>query len=123
MAHKRTVDGDRLVIADESGAARLSIRETLEDQTVTFQLSGSITMELAHDFEDELTCVATVHSRIVVDFSGVDSISSAGLKALLSIQQIFDSRPGSMLRLRSLSAPVEKTFQELGFQDLFEIES
>lgn len=122
MAH-RIVDGDSLVITDESGLAQLSIQETVDNQVVSFKLSGSITMELAHDFEDELMSVATVCNHIIIDFSEVDSISSIGLKALLNVQQIFDSRPIGTLKLRSLSKPVYKTFQELGFDALFEIES
>ena len=123
MAQKRTIDGDRLVITDENGSAMLSIQETLEEPAVTLRLAGSITMNLAHDFEDELTSVTTVCNRVILDFSDVDSISSAGLKTLLSTQQILDKRPNSMLKLRSLSAPVRKTFQDMGFVELFDIES
>jgi len=125
MAHRRVIEGNCLEITDECGPTRLSIRETLGEQAqiVTMELSGSITMEFAHEFEDELTSVATVCNHIIIDFSGVDSISSVGLKALLSVQQLLDSRPSSMLKLRSLSAPIMKIFQELGFHELFDIES
>lgn len=123
MARKRIVDGNYLKIMDDSGSAQLSIEEILEEQVVTLKLSGSITMNLAHDFEDELTSVATICSHIIIDFSGVDSISSAGLEALLYVQKIFDCRPNSKLKLRSISGPVQKTFQELGFDALFEIEN
>lgn len=123
MAQKRTIDGDRLVITDENGSALLSIQETLEEPVVTLKLTGSITMNLAHDFEDELTSVTTVCNRVIIDFSDVEGISSAGLKTLLSVQQILDKRPNSMLKLRSLSTSVRKTFQDMGFVELFDIES
>lgn len=120
---KRTVDGDWLVITDEEGQPLLSIQETLAEPAVTLNLKGSITMSLAHEFEDELTSVATVCSRIIIDFSEVDSISSAGLETLLSVQRILDQRPNSMLKLCALSQPVRKTFQDMGFLELFEIEN
>ena len=123
MAGKRIVEGNCLVITDEGGEALLSIRETLAEPTVTLKLAGSITLNLAHDFEDELISVTTVCSRVVIDFSGVESISSAGLKTLLSVQQILDKRPNSMLKLRSLSASVKKTFQDMGFIELFDIDN
>ena len=122
MAHKRIVDGNCLKIMDDSGLAQLSIQEILEEHVVTLKLSGSITMSLAHDFEDELTSVATICNHIIIDFSGVDSISSAGLDALLYVQKIFDCQSNSKLKLRSISSPVQKIFHELGFDALFEIE-
>ena len=123
MSQKRIVDGDRLLITDENGSALLSIRETLDEPVMTLKLTGSITMNLAHEFEDELTSVITVCSRVIIDFSNLESISSAGLKALLSAQQILDKRPNSMLKLRSLSVPVQKMFQDMGFIELFDIEN
>ena len=123
MFQKRTVDGDCLVITDENGSALLSIQEILAEPEMILKLTGSITMNLAHDFEDELTAVTTVCNRVIIDFSNVESISSAGLKILLSVQQIFDKRPNSMLKLRSLSIPVQKTFQDMGFVELFDIEN
>lgn len=123
MSQKRIVDGDRLLITDENGSALLSIRETLDEPVMTLKLTGSITMNLAHEFEDELTSVITVCSRVIIDFSNLESISSAGLKALLSAQQILDKRPNSMLKLQSLSVPVQKMFQDMGFIELFDIEN
>lgn len=50
-------------------------------------------------------------------------ISSGGLKALLTVQRLLDQRPGSMLKLCAMSSAVHATFAEIGFDELFEIES
>ena len=120
--NKRTVENDCLVIAGENGEKLLSIRESFDDHTMNLMLEGNINMNVAHDFEDELTAAATVSNKIIVDFSGVDVISSAGIKALLLVQRILDKREDSMLKLKSMKASVYEMFDDMGFVDLFEIE-
>ncbi|MDE7312107.1 MAG: STAS domain-containing protein [Eubacterium sp.] len=119
----RTVKEDGLVIMDESSHEVLSICEILKDQEMTLKLSGSITMQVSHEFEDELTSVLTVCSRVVIDFSDVTGISSIGLKALLHAQKILDQRKSSYLRLRKLNSEVLEVFKSLGFEELFEIQN
>lgn len=119
---KRTVDNDCLVIMDENGGKLFSMKESFEDDIIYLALEGNINLRVAHDFEDELTAAASVCSRIVVDLSGVDSISSAGLKALLLVQRILDKRQNSLLKLKGLNDPVYEMFQDLGFVELLEIE-
>ncbi len=121
--NKREVLDDCLIISDEKGTQLLSIREVFEDGIMKISLKGNINMNVAHDFEDEMTSVVTVCDRIVVDFEDVDVICSVGLKTLLTVQQTLDDRADSMLKLQNLSDPVLATFREMGFAELFEIEA
>lgn len=121
--NKRTVEDSCLVLIDENCEKLLSVRESFEDDKIILSLSGKINMNVAHDFEDELTAAATVGDKIIVDFSGVDAISSAGIKALLLIQRILDKRADSMLKLKSMKSSVYQMFDEMGFTELFEIEN
>ena len=121
--NKRAVENDCLVITGENGEKLLSIRESFNDHIMNLMLEGNINMNVAHDFEDELTAAATVSDKIIVDFSGVDVISSAGIKALLMVQRILDKRADSMLKLKSMKSSVYEMFDDMGFVELFEIEN
>ncbi len=121
--NRRTVEDDCLVIMDENREKLLSIRESFEGDQMILSLSGKINMNAAHDFEDELTAAASVRDKIIVDFSEVDVISSAGIKALLLVQRILDKRDHSMMKLKSMQLSVYQMFDEMGFTELFEIEN
>ena len=119
---KRMVEEDSLIILNENGEKLLSITEIFKENTMFLMPKGSINMNVAPDFEDELTAAATISNHIVVDFSGVDVISSAGIKALLEVQRILDKREDSMLRLKAMKPEVYEMFEDMGFVDLFEID-
>lgn len=119
----RTVRQEELVIYGEHGEEVLVIREHLDEACAYLTLQGKINMNAAYDFEDELTAAATVRDQIMVDFSGVDAISSAGIKALLVVQRILDKRADGKLKLKAMQAAVYEMFEEMGFSDLFEIEA
>lgn len=120
--NKREVLDDCLIISDENGVQLLTIKEAFEEGIMNISLNGNINMNVAHDFEDEMTSVVTVCDRITLDFDGVEVICSAGLKTLLNVQQALDDRADSELKLKNLRTPVMATFQEMGFAELFEIE-
>lgn len=120
---KRTVRQDELIIYGENGEEVLVIRECLDERCVYMTLQGKINMNAAYDFEDELTAAATVRNQITVDFSGVDAVSSAGIKALLLVQRILDKRADGELKIKSMKTAVYEMFDEMGFSDLFEIEA
>jgi len=86
-------------------------------------VSGDIKSEVAHEFEDELMAALTTGNPVVVDFAEVDYISSAGLRALLSAQQMVDELSKSKFCVRSLTKGVTDIFESNGFMDLIEIKS
>lgn len=120
---KRIVENDTLIILGENGEKMLSITEIMKENTMFLMPKGSINMKVSPDFEDELTAAATICNQIIVDFFGVDVISSAGIKALLMVQRILDKRADSMLKLKAMKPEVYEMFDDMGFVDLFEIEN
>ena len=123
MQTKRIVDGELLIITDENDQHLLAIWEQMGEEQTQVILNGDITLQVSHDFEDELMGLATVSNHIVIEFSGVNFISSAGLKTLLSVQQMLEKRRDTSLALRAMNAQLMAIFQETGFADLFDIES
>ena len=119
---KRKVEDDLLIIFGENGETLISMKEIMKENTVFLMPKGSINMNVAPDFEDELTAAASICNHIVVNFSEVDAISSAGIKALLMVQRILDKREDSMLKLKAMKPEVYEMFDEMGFVDLFDID-
>ncbi len=58
--------------------------------------------------------------RIVVDFAGVDYISSAGLRVMLTLAKRIRERHGA-LAICSLGASVRQVFELAGFLPLFTV--
>lgn len=118
----RTVEGNCLIIKEDGRQQALSMKETLEGQIMHVDLEGNITMEIAHDFEDELVSIVTVCSFVSLDFAKVTGICSQGLRALLNVQKILDRKAESSFVLKHLSQSLLDVFAELGFDGLFEIQ-
>lgn len=118
----RKVNSNSLVLENEEGKMILEIVENIDNETASFELIGNISMQVSHDFEDELISVSTVCNHIFLDFSKATSISSAGLKTLLKLQQMLDKRQGTRMKLTGIKNGVYKSFEETGFLELFNIE-
>lgn len=116
----REVREGALVIS-EDGAELISIRETPVDDRMRIAVSGGITSETAPYFADELMTAVTVSNSLEIDLSGVEFISSAGFKALLNTQKTIDGIKGKSLRLFGISERLMNSFEDIGFDGLFDI--
>ncbi len=121
MIRQRIVKNGKLTILNEKNEELLSICEKIESGIMQMIVSGNITADVAHEFEDELMTAMTICQSIEIDFEGVTGITSAGLKVLLSAQKMVDELEGSM-KLKKLKENVLKAFEEVGFDGLFDIE-
>ena len=68
-----------------------------------------------------LALVGAGERRLVVDFAGVDYISSAGLRVMLSLAKRMREAPGS-LALCAMGDSVREVFNLAGFMPLFVVE-
>lgn len=117
----RTVNNGNLQLSKD-GEVILSIFEELKNDAIYIKVDGIVSADVAHEFEDELMATVTFCKKITIDLKNVTYISSAGMKVLLSLQKIIDNENGGYLKLLNLSAEVFKAFEEIGFDDLFNIE-
>lgn len=119
----RRVDHRVLEIYDDSNSVVFSIAEEMKNEnTMRIQLSGEITNDVAHEFEDEVMAALSVCEKIELDFEKVSYIASMALKALLSIQQMMDEMENSQMVLTHVSPKVMEIFKETGFCDILWIE-
>lgn len=116
---ERTYEKNSLIIRDNNGDFKLGISTKNDNNSSLIKVSGELSSDVSHDFEDELMAVVTVSDNIDLDLSDVTKISSVALRALLSAQQVIDEKDNASLRLLNMKKEVLSFFEEKGFDDLF----
>ncbi len=98
----------------------LNISKKTEGNELTFILEGRLDTTTAPSLEGELRSSLDGVENLVMDFTSLQYISSAGLRVLLSAQKIMN-RQGSMV-VRNASDDVKEIFDVTGFSDILTIE-
>ena len=98
-----------LKISKEQDAGKLSVL-----------LEGRLDTTTAPELEDALKQSLTDVSELVLDFAGLEYISSAGLRVLLSAQKLMN-RQGSM-KILHVNDVIAEIFEVTGFCDILTIE-
>ncbi len=98
----------------------MDIKKTKNDTTLTLAIQGRIDTTTAPQMEAELRSDIDGVTELYLDFAGVEYISSAGLRVLLSAQKLM-SRQGKMV-LSHVNESVMEVFEVTGFSDILTIE-
>lgn len=98
----------------------MDIKKTKNDTTLTLAIQGRIDTTTAPQLEAELRSDIDGVTELYLDFTGVEYISSAGLRVLLSAQKLM-SRQGKMV-LSHVNESVMEVFEVTGFFDILTIE-
>lgn len=97
----------------------MTISKVTENEAITIKIEGRIDTTTAPQFEAEIdNC--TDAKNLVLDFEGVEYISSAGLRVVLKAQKMM-AKNGSM-KLINVNADVMEVFDITGFVDILTIE-
>ena len=92
-----------------------------EGSTLTFVLEGRIDTQTSPTLQKEIEESLEGVTDLVLDFTQVGYISSAGLRAVLTAQNWMDARSGSMV-LRGCSKNVLGVFKVTGFDSFLTFE-
>ena len=98
----------------------LNIVKSLEDLTLLISLEGRLDPTTASQLEEELKDSLSGVTRLVLDMSRLEYISSAGLRVLLSAQKVMNTQ-GEM-KLLHVNDVVMEIFEVTGFTDILTIE-
>jgi len=97
----------------------LQLFEQLRDGMLILRPNGRLDTTTSVDFgKDLINKVETGSSNIVIDFSDLDYISSAGLRTLLMAVKLMESKK-RQLSLCSLNSQVQEVFDVSGFSGIF----
>ena len=98
----------------------LNINKTIENGKAVFTLGGRLDTVTAPELEKELKASLNGVSKLVLDFAGLEYISSAGLRVLLSAQKIMSCK-GEM-KIKNVNETIMEIFEVTGFSDILTIE-
>ena len=93
----------------------------LNGETLTVKPVGELNSMTTPDFEEELRQHLDDVRSLIIDFSDVDYISSAGLRLFLGLNQSLKSR-GAEMKLIHVSDPIMSIFDMIGFRDVVTVE-
>ncbi len=98
----------------------MKIDRSVENGKVCYALEGRLDTTTAPELERELKNDLDGATRLTLDFSKLDYISSAGLRVLLSAHKAM-SRKGGMT-VTNVNEMVREVFEVTGFSDILNIE-
>ena len=97
----------------------MTITKTAENGTLRIAMEGRLDTNTAPQLEAELKTSLSGISELELDFSGLEYISSAGLRVLLAAQKTM-SRQGKMT-IRNVNETIMEVFEITGFVEILTI--
>ena len=98
----------------------MEITKTQNERTALLSLAGRLDTNTSPRLRETFLEIFDNSDIIEIDFSGVDYVSSAGLRVLLMGQKNSNSR-GKTMELKNVSQKVIEIFKITGFTDVFSI--
>lgn len=98
----------------------MTIEKMKEGGKLTLTLEGRLDTTTAPQLEAEVTGSLTGVTELVLDFSRLEYLSSAGLRVILAAQKIMN-RQGKMV-ICHVNATILEVFEVTGFVDILTIQ-
>ena len=98
----------------------MNINKIRNGEELTLALEGRLDTTTAPQLDDVVKTGIDGVTKLSFDFAGLEYISSAGLRVLLSAQKVMNKQ-GSMV-VKNVSNEVKEIFEVTGFSDILTIE-
>jgi anti-sigma B factor antagonist len=98
----------------------MEIKKYEDAASVTLSVAGRLDTSTAGELESEIQNLSEV-SSLIIDFSGLEYISSAGLRVLLQAHKAFAKKSG--LKIINANETVLEIFEVTGFKDILDIKA
>ncbi|MBU3819630.1 MAG: STAS domain-containing protein [Candidatus Faecalibacterium intestinavium] len=98
----------------------MTIQQERNDGTLTLLLEGRLDTATAPQLEKQLNEALDGVTHLVMDFSSLEYISSAGLRVLLSAQKRMNKQ-GDMV-LRNVNEVISEVLEITGFSEILTVE-
>jgi anti-sigma B factor antagonist len=96
------------------------ITKTENEASMILELDGRLDTTTSKQLEEEVTTSFKGKTEVIMDFSKLVYVSSAGLRVILSAQKIMNKQ-GSM-KIINVNDMVMEVFEITGFSDILTIE-
>ena len=98
----------------------MKINRSIDNGKACYAVEGRLDTTTAPDLESALKGDMGGITELVMDFSKLDYISSAGLRVLLSAHKVMSKKGG--MKLTHVNEMVQEVFEVTGFSDILTIE-
>ncbi|MBQ6061948.1 MAG: STAS domain-containing protein [Clostridia bacterium] len=98
----------------------MTITKNMNGTTLEIALEGRLDTMTAPELDTELNRNMPASESLVLDFSKLDYISSAGLRVLLSAHKVMSCKGG--MKVTNVNEIVQEVFEVTGFSDILTIE-
>ena len=98
----------------------MEIIKNVLGETLTIEVKGKLNTDTAPQLEAEIKEIGAEIKRLVLEFSGLEYISSAGLRVVLIAQKKMNKQ-GAML-VKNVNENVMSVLEMTGFSDILVIE-
>ena len=98
----------------------MTIEKILNGESAKMIVSGRLDTQTAPELEKEIDGIIANLKELVFDMTGLEYISSAGLRVILKAQKIMNTK-GSM-KLIGVNESIMEVFDITGFLDILTIE-
>ncbi|UCD89879.1 MAG: STAS domain-containing protein [Desulfobacterales bacterium] len=93
----------------------MEIIEQLQNEVCIFKLNGRLDSTTSHQLEEKIfVAIKNESNQMIIDFEGLDYISSAGLRVILKASKALKRSEGSIV-LCSMQDYVKEVFEIAGF--------
>ena len=99
----------------------MTINKQLEGSTLTMTIEGRIDTQTAPELQEEVEKSIDGVTDLVLDFTKVHYISSAGLRAVLTAQNWMEEKGGTMV-IRGAVKNIKDIFKVTGFDTFLTLE-
>ena len=98
----------------------MTIEKNLNGESATLAVAGRLDTQTAPELEKEIDGIISGLKELTLDMTGLEYVSSAGLRVILKAQKMMNAQ-GSM-KLTGVSDNVMEVFDITGFLDILTIE-
>ena len=98
----------------------MTITKQQNGSTLNLALEGRLDTMTSPELEKELSASMSGAESLVLDFSKLDYISSAGLRVLLAAHKVMKDKGG--MKVTHVNEIVQEVFDVTGFADILTIE-
>jgi anti-sigma B factor antagonist len=98
----------------------MKIEKKLDGASLVIEIEGRLDTTTAPALESEIDSEIANITSLVLDFSKLDYIASAGLRVVLSAQKTMQAK-GSMV-IKNVNEAIMEVFEITGFKDILTIE-
>ena len=99
----------------------MNITEKIEGASGTLLIEGRLDTTTAPALESKIKSMEGSIQNLILDFTSLEYVSSAGLRVLLGAQKYLNSIKGSMV-IRNVNKDIMEVLELTGFVDILTIE-